>query len=485
MSIASVEANLTDVDDYSGSHPQFSSSVDTNANTWNFFSEEEVLSWTPQEISQIDPLEIDQITLHQIRLLTPKQLQSFTPEQISALTVDQISALGSEGSKASLKDLSHSQLEALNDFALPGLGSLQPLEQLEALSAEQFEVLYAAKKDLPFLIQEYFGHRVGEELSSKRWSLEEVQQISVNELQERDFTPSEIRELFLSHHIQHFSPQQITSIQPELMKFFWSIPFLSIKQVKALTSRQIVYFSASQLNLFSKLQIQAFEKNQILTINFRSDIEKLSRSFVQALFPKVTADVIRSLSVEQIAHETNPRAAQGSGRLRSKLIIAHCKVLNREQFQAIHPEAMQFIGIADLKDLTMDQMSNLLPEQISRIKSDQCEGFAESQIAQLTKKQIQALTPSQIRAMSDFWGPIRGIRSHQLHQFLPDQISGFGTEDRLKEFLKADRIGLLREAQLHALAPEQIRVLAGSWEIRQALISRRNELNFAQQQALQ
>lgn len=485
MSVASVEANFTEGDDYSGSDPHCSSSLNTSASACNFFSDEEILSWTPQEITELDPIEINQITLRQIRLLSREQLQSFTLDQISALSADQISALGSKGSKASLRDLTHPQLEALDDFALLGLDFLQALEQLEALSAEQFEIVFAAKKALAPLIEDYYGHRVGEELSSKRWSLEEVLQISVKELQEGDFSLAEIRELFLGPHIQHLSPKQIASIPPEFMKFFWSIPFLSISQVKELTSRQIVYFSAAQLNLFSNLQIQAFEKNQILIINFRSDIEKLSRSFVQALFRKVTPDFVQRLSVKQIAYETHPEAKKDLGRLKSKLIITHCKFLNREQIQAIHPEAMQFFGIEDLKDLNRNQISDLLPEQISWIKPDQCAGFAESQIAQLTKKQIQALTASQIRAMSDFFGPIRGITSSQLLQFLADQISEFGADDRLKEFLKSDRILLLMENQLRALSLEQIRVLTGSWEIRQALISRKSELTFAQQQALQ
>lgn len=485
MNVGSVEANLTDLDNFSESHAYLSSSVDPSASACYLFCDEEVLDWTTQEISQLDPEQIELLPLHQIRLLSPEQLRSLTLDQISVLTMNQISALGSKGSRASLKDLTHTQLKALNEFALLGLDSLEPLEQLEALSAEQFEVAHVAGKALPSLIQEYFGHRVEEELSQKKGSTEEILKISVEELQRREFKQTEIRELFLGNYIQHFSPQQIAAIQPQFMKFFWSIPFLSVNQTKALTSRQIVYLSAQQLNLFSILQIQALEINQILTINFRSDIEELSRSFVQALFPNLTANVIQRLSPKQIARETNPKAKSKLRRLRSKAIIMHCEELNREQLQAIHPEAMQFFGKADLKELRVDQIRDLLPEQMSWIKPEQFLGFSQPQIAQFSEKQIQALTPPQIRIISDFQGPAQGITPYQLVQFLPEQISRFGADDRLKEFLKGNRIAVMEKTQLRALTLEQIRVLAFDWEIRQALILRRNELSWAQKQALQ
>lgn len=376
------------------------------------FSDREEKPSTPPEMTPKERDQISGISPTEMKSLTAKQLRKFTPAQISALSFEHVKALVSPRSKASLKYLKRKQLEALKRF-LSRLGELSPREQLEALTAEQFEELSkSTRKLLPRLIRNHYGHREGKTLSNRRWKHKEVLSLKPEDIGPSQITEVEMRELFLN--VNDFSLELISAIHPIYIKHFWSLPFLSNQQTSALTCEQFDQLSSEQLNLLSENQIRSLRNEQKETLqNNPEKIRNLKKSFFQALFPEITTEHMMNLTENTIQDFSN---------LEMKAIIIHCQLLSRDQLQTIQPEQMQLFSKTDLASLRNDQISWLSPQQIEKIKPDIFNGFTEGQIPHFTKNQIQAFTVDQVKKLSVYGELVRAITPEQMTYFLPDII---------------------------------------------------------------
>jgi len=87
--------------------------------------------------------------------------------------------------------------------------------------------------------------------------------------------------------------------------------------------------------------------------------------------------------------------------------------------------------------------------------------------------------------LSIYGSRVSAITALQMTYFSPQLISGFGADDRLRNFLTDEHIPQLTQGQIQALTIEQIRELRIYSGRRQALLSRPGLLTPAQRQALQ
>jgi hypothetical protein len=412
-------------------------------------TDEDVRNWTPQQIPDLETTQIQLLTPNQVRLLTSVQIQSFTAEQIQAL--------GSDGSRASLRDLTQEQLAALNNN-LSGLVNLTPLEQLTAFTVEQFETMSSRSRTyLPDLILYYYGHRIGSGRSDRRWTLEQVQALPLEHLSAVGFERSEMQELFL--HISHFSVEQIAAICPQYLRLLWSLPLFSIEQIQALTVEQIRQLSAKQLQLLSITQVQALSDEQKQAINLnQKQVRGLNASFIQALLPEMTAEFILAME----GHEITALGGHGRrlGNLEAKAVVTHCALLSRDQLRAIAPQNMALFGSVDIASLGVGQIRDLLPEQIEQIDSDVFSSFTVEQIPHFTEEQIHSFTTTQITAAFGTGSDATNVRLNaltrqQIGYFKPEQLAGLST-DTLENILTPARVSCLVQGQIQALSTEQI-----------------------------
>jgi hypothetical protein len=336
----------------------------------------------------------------------------------------QVQALASQGSRASLHDLTKEQLATLS-VSLNDLGKLSPLEQFHALTPEQFEMIPEGNRYwLPSLIRKLYEHRVGRQPSDLRWPQDEVKDLGAEPLggsmvevlmraptfgeahearlrhvDVEFLTEIEMRELFLS--VAFFTPEQIKAIALRFIPYLWSLPVLSVEQIQAFDRNQMSAFSAEQLNLLSAPQVQALTAEHKMSINLnQKEVQQLNAAFMQALFPEMTPERVRGMGADEIAAWTG--AERGFSNLRIKAILVHCSILNRDQLNAIQPEQMRLLGRADLASMDVDKISAFLPEQISDIHVDAIIALTPQHISHFTQEQARALTDVQIKRLCFF-----------------------------------------------------------------------------------
>ncbi len=141
---------------YSDELPSFG---DSGKSPQRVLRDEEVQGWTPQQIPYLENERIQLVSPSQIQSLTPEQVQAFAPDQMSQLDSTQVQALASQGSKASLRDLTQEQLAGLEKTFFC-IHRLTPLEQFNALTPEQFEAMSRTGRFNFHLMDKLYGHRL-------------------------------------------------------------------------------------------------------------------------------------------------------------------------------------------------------------------------------------------------------------------------------------------------------------------------------------
>jgi hypothetical protein len=331
--------------------------------------------------------------------------------------------LASPGSRSSLKDLTPAQVKGLG-FNLEGLKLLSPAEQLNAITATQFENLGDLYRySLPLLIRNFYGHRL--QKPGNPWTPSRIQALTSAELGLRGpLKEWDFREIFL--HAAHLSNEQLAAIDPSAMKWFWSLPLLSKEQVEVLTPLHILYLSADQLNTMSSEQVQVLQETHLRFIDQKLEVVRgLSAAFVRAIFPALTDEQIQAFQPKDISDLAGP--SHSLSNLETKLALSYLDIMTPAHVQAFTPEQMACFGASNLKLLSGNKISYLLPEQISKIHESVLKKLSLQQIPHLSREQIQALTTAQIvAAFADGYQAaedrLKALTAVQLSYFKPEQL---------------------------------------------------------------
>lgn len=430
----------------------------------------QIQAWDTQRIQTLSVQQMSQVPPEYCRRLSSEQLKAFSSNQLLALKFECLIALSQRDSVASLKDLTREQLSSLSHQLRNYFHHLNSDEQLRSITAEQFEDLHKLNGKSTFtpLMLNYFGHRVqkGAEkfnFSKMKPNLRTMDSITESQLSQRHLSDLEYREIFLQ--IADFSEPQIAAIPEDLIQYLWGLPLLSVSQIKAFTQGQLAKLNAAQWNLLLPFQIEALASNPRLLyelskmLHSNQDVVRdLSRTFLQTLYPKVTADFVRGMTENMIQDMVVDDLQEGHPwRLHFKAVITHWSQFNTQQLQSIPEHLFRLINLENWNSLRPELVKDLLPQQIRWISSNQISLVLTAKlIPELKGEQIQSLNAKQLKNLICSDEHLNAFEPHQIKYISPKSISRF-SEETAFNFIQGKNILLnLTKEQFNSL-PKELR----------------------------
>lgn len=438
------------------------------------------LDWAPaglrDALNTILTPDLSTVSADWLNNLTSADLAALTPAQLNQLSV------------SALQGLDHAHLASLTLTQLAGM------TQLQALSAEQVTALSALDKlDAATFSQLNIRNFTASTIHS--WGQDIYGKISAAQI--ATFSPEQIAAI---GHQDWLSVAAYGGLQPSQMAAFAiSTGWLSADQLNAmstdafalLTNQQLGQIDGKKLAALHDDHLLALSKEQIAVLSDLSvlndtlfgklDISALPSTAISswgtAMYGKVTAAQVASLSTEQIDSMNHPDwlSVEGYRGLKASQMSAFTINLNwvtADRLNAMPVDAFAKLTNSQLSEISVEKVAALDNDHLSALSATQVAALSHPQGlsgAQLSVMDISGLSDSTLAGLSQ--AQCQGLTATQLLSLSDAQLAAFAHPDwftasaldalgahAIADFstVSALRLSLLTSSQLQALSIDQL-----------------------------